>query len=422
MKYLNTFTCLFAVFMFSFSYGQTAQEWLDEGLEKYSLGQYEDAIQYYDRAIQIKPDFADAYLDRGMAKRKLGKYKEAINDYDEVIRLNPNYTAYLNKGVAYHYLKQYSDAIHACDTAITINSRSPKAYYNRAVAYHAMGEFDEAVKGYREVILKDSNYRNVRKSLKQAEELMAPPNIWAMAVGINQYQYKTLSNLETAVDHAYEFRSVLKNSQFVNSEVPVLTNSRADKEAILQKMEDIFDSEDVKPNDMIIFYFSGHGVAFGNDDEGFGICPYEYFKGQPLIRDEEILNVIRNSRAKHKICFIESCKSKVETAGIIPQEMRERFDRKRSKIDGGIVFITSAKVGEPSYEYTNTNVGGVFSHYLIEGMKGKADTNQDSIITAKELFSYIRQNVFEYSEKQQEPQINEDYIEDTPIFIFDNKN
>ena len=62
-----------------------------EDMQKANLEQYEAAIEDYDEAIRLEPDYATTYHNRGLAKDALGQYEAAIADYDEAIRLNPDY-------------------------------------------------------------------------------------------------------------------------------------------------------------------------------------------------------------------------------------------------------------------------------------------------------------------------------------------
>ena len=62
---------------------------------------YADAIAYYDRAIALAPDDADAYHNRGVTKAEQGDYAGAIFDYDRVIALDPdNVAVYDDRAVA----------------------------------------------------------------------------------------------------------------------------------------------------------------------------------------------------------------------------------------------------------------------------------------------------------------------------------
>ena len=54
------------------------------------LGEYENAIQEYDKVIQLNPAEIVTYKSRGLAYTLLGKWKRAIQDFDKAILLDPN--------------------------------------------------------------------------------------------------------------------------------------------------------------------------------------------------------------------------------------------------------------------------------------------------------------------------------------------
>ncbi|MEM7369472.1 MAG: SUMF1/EgtB/PvdO family nonheme iron enzyme [Bacteroidota bacterium] len=232
--------------------------------------------------------------------------------------------------------------------------------------------------------------------------------IWAVAVGIGSYKNASiLSSLDGPVSQAYEFRSFVEETQFTdNEDVPILANAQATRQAILRTLERSFtDPGKVSANDMVIFYYSGHGTAMGKD---IGICPYDYFDQQELISDQEIIEIMKRSPAKHKICIIEACKTETETmAAPLSTESKSYFNRKRNQIKEGLVYITSTQAGDPSYEMPEF-AGGVFSYYFLRAIKGAADRNGNLIITSQELFDYLKEKVATKTGQQQIPQINEE--------------
>ncbi|WP_051410946.1 tetratricopeptide repeat protein [Synechococcus sp. CC9616] len=78
-----------------------ATQYFNQGVEKYEAGNYQGAIDDFNKAIEINPQDADAYNNRGGAKIELGDYQGAIDDWSKAIEINPkDAVAYLSRGVA----------------------------------------------------------------------------------------------------------------------------------------------------------------------------------------------------------------------------------------------------------------------------------------------------------------------------------
>lgn len=60
-----------------------------KGFIFYKQGKYDEALRYYDKAITIKPDYADAWNSKGLSLFILGKHEEAIKCYDKAIEIDP---------------------------------------------------------------------------------------------------------------------------------------------------------------------------------------------------------------------------------------------------------------------------------------------------------------------------------------------
>ena len=125
----------------------------NRGNAKYKLEQYEAAITNYDKAINLNPGFAEAYLNRGSAKNKLGQYEAAITDYDKAINFSPGFAeAYNNRGSAKDKLGQYEATIIDYDKAISLNPEDATAYYNRGFVKYNLEQYEAAITDYDEAI------------------------------------------------------------------------------------------------------------------------------------------------------------------------------------------------------------------------------------------------------------------------------
>jgi tetratricopeptide (TPR) repeat protein len=65
----------------------------------------------YDRALAVRPDYAEALSNRGLTLKELKRFEEALASYDRALTLRPDYgNALSNRGVALHELKRFEEA------------------------------------------------------------------------------------------------------------------------------------------------------------------------------------------------------------------------------------------------------------------------------------------------------------------------
>ena len=117
----------------------SAETYLRWGYAKYRLDQYQAAIDDYNAAINLKPDFAPAYYFRGTVKRSLGQYKEAIEDYDTAIDLKNDFAfAYYFRGTIRSDLGEHFIAIQDYNKAIDAKPDYAFAYLRRGIANYLL--------------------------------------------------------------------------------------------------------------------------------------------------------------------------------------------------------------------------------------------------------------------------------------------
>ena len=132
------------------AHAQSAEDFLDAGVEKGRSGDYQGAIAELDKAIEINPMYTDAYYIRGYAKDELEDYQGAIADYSKAIEINPQYFfAYSNRGLAKDELEDYQGAIADYNKAIEINPRHAAVYNNRGIAKRNLGDQQGACADYK---------------------------------------------------------------------------------------------------------------------------------------------------------------------------------------------------------------------------------------------------------------------------------
>ena len=168
-----------------------AKDWFDKGNELFDLGKYEEAIQCYDIAIEINPDFEEAYYNKGTALSDLGNKEEAIKCYDKAIELNPDLEkAYNNKGVALSDLGKNEEAIQCYDKAIEINPNYANAYNCRGNAYEKLNEKHKAITDWLTCLyfsIKQNNIKYIHKLLQKS--LIDSPDIRFLEAYPQNIQY-----------------------------------------------------------------------------------------------------------------------------------------------------------------------------------------------------------------------------------------
>lgn len=128
------------------------------GNEYSNLGEYGFALEKYNKALEIDPEFASAYNNRGNAYRDLGKYDQAVSDYNRALQLDPDDAKpYANRGLTYYHLRDYRRAIEDYDKAISLDPKLAGAYNNRAIAWIELEELDKALDDLNQAIKLDPN-------------------------------------------------------------------------------------------------------------------------------------------------------------------------------------------------------------------------------------------------------------------------
>lgn len=98
-------------------------------------------------------NLAIAYNNRGAARDALGENRQAIEDYDKALEIEPDYAAvYYNRGRAYDALAEYAKAIENYDRAIELDPSFADAYQNRGVSYESLGEYEKAQRDWEKAI------------------------------------------------------------------------------------------------------------------------------------------------------------------------------------------------------------------------------------------------------------------------------
>ena len=229
---------------------------------------------------------------------------------------------------------------------------------------------------------------------------------YALLVGINDYP-NDISPLRYCVADVVAFRDALVNvAGFEKDNVYLMTDQMEGQmqptNINIVKRLDIL-SQRIKPDDTLIFYFSGHGIV--NDGSSFLLAVNSDTSTQntlemsavPLDRVSKILSSVK---AQQLLTVIDACRNNPETGrsgedNILTDDFSKGFKIRRSSSRNGQPSVSATlyacNVGERAYEWSEKG-HGVFSYYLLEGLNGKAANSQGQV-TVTGLAEYTQSKV-----------------------------
>ena len=123
------------------------------------LGRAESAIAHFNKALEIKPDNADAHLNLGILFANLGRDDEAIACFSRVIAIVPAHAdAHNNRGILLGKKGRHAEAIAAIEQALTIRPTHAVTHLNLGNLFKDCGRTEEAVAAFRKAIACQPNY------------------------------------------------------------------------------------------------------------------------------------------------------------------------------------------------------------------------------------------------------------------------
>jgi tetratricopeptide (TPR) repeat protein len=129
------------------------EDYNDKGIYQYNIGNYQQAIIDFTKAIKLNPFNAMAYSNLGNTHYKLGNYQQAINNDTKAIELYLRksydyHKVYNNRGLSHFYLGDYLNAVNDYTKAIELNPQYANAYCNRGVSYFKSDNYQLAINDY----------------------------------------------------------------------------------------------------------------------------------------------------------------------------------------------------------------------------------------------------------------------------------
>ncbi len=252
------------------------------------------------------------------------------------------------------------------------------------------------------------------KGAVQSKSTVENGKLYGLVVGISEYA--SLPKLQYADKDAEVFYEYLvkANSGKDTSNIVLYTNKDATRDAITDKLYSI--SEQVKSGDKVIVYFSGHGdieqlVQTDNSLLLLTEAPLKnYLRKSNAYLD---VNLFKNffdlfmSKQAQIVFIIDACRS----GGLIGGEVGKKntlLSLQQSWANE--VKLLSCQANQESLEGKQWGGGrGLFSYYLMLGLKGLADNDKNDEISLYELDRFLKDYVGSSSGHRQIPTVQGDF-------------
>jgi len=129
-------------------------------------GLVDRGIEYYKTALKLKPDSAEAHNSLGLAYWKKGLVDHAIEHYQAALRLKPQFQGiHNNLGLAYATKGWIDRAIEEYEEALKSDPYSAGVHNNLGNAYESKGWIDKAIKRYEEALRLQPDYVDAHNNL-----------------------------------------------------------------------------------------------------------------------------------------------------------------------------------------------------------------------------------------------------------------
>ena len=136
------------------------------------FGKFEEAIQIFNKAIEMVPQSVYAWIGKGKALNNQDKYDEAIEAFDKAIEIRPSIDAWFRKGEALYIQGKYDEAIKAFDNIIEFKVQLEDASICKASILELVALRNRVAWFWKSIVLKkQGKYEEANAAFAKAKEL-----------------------------------------------------------------------------------------------------------------------------------------------------------------------------------------------------------------------------------------------------------
>lgn len=246
--------------------------------------------------------------------------------------------------------------------------------------------------------------------------------VWVAVIGVSQYGDDAIPDLDFATDDASAVADYYRDLfDLPDEQMIVLLDERATLANIKRQLGTELVAKAVNPHDTVILYFAGHGkkeVDPGSpDSDGFSkyLLPYDTdltnLFGSALSM-EELTRILHRLRPDRVALILDSCFSGAAGGGgrtLFDQgentrsaRLTEEFLFRMASAGKGRVILTASSANELARERADLG-HGIFTYFLLQGLRGEADQDADGRIDVDEIYKFTSQKVVAATRGQQNP-------------------
>ena len=159
-----------------------------------------DAVNDFNQAVLIKPDYAEAFYNLGVTLREMGDFQNAINAYQEALKHNNHYPkAHNNLGQLFLVMGNLDSAIDHLEWAVALQPEFSDAFNNLGSAYIGLNKVHDAIQSFKKAVALNSNFsiafNNLGIAYQRIGEISLATENFESAISLNPNYIKAHSNL-----------------------------------------------------------------------------------------------------------------------------------------------------------------------------------------------------------------------------------
>ncbi|MEJ7617770.1 MAG: caspase family protein, partial [Pyrinomonadaceae bacterium] len=250
---------------------------------------------------------------------------------------------------------------------------------------------------------------------------------YALIIGISKYpNLAENAQLKFADADAQALRDFLVSDKggFTSENVTLLLNEQGTREQIVNEIERLQNSSG--PGSLALIFFAGHGVV-NQSGQGFLLTSDSQLDAllNTSLEMSRFNSALQNMRSRSVVIISDACKSGAigdllsgpGAANAFSTLSAKSFVAPAGRRDQSSFIFSAASPSQSSIERTSLG-HGIFTHHILQGLDGQGDLNGDGLVTSKELYGYVADNVgkdAETSHVKQVPEFNPFYDRSIPL-------